>query len=152
MITLGISSFTVKVKKTGRVRGPNLSDPQLKVIGEAMVDAQKKRWDDGINAEGNAARALSKKYFFMKRAATHQTSPIRDMKMTGVTVANFTLRKASGGIIRAENTSRAARDHANRAQGAEQMIGFAGSDQIAVFRESQLQYGVLLQKAWVPIG
>jgi hypothetical protein len=142
----------VKVTKSGRLRGPDLSDPQLKIIGDAMVKAQKARWDDGVNAEGNQAKPLSKKYFFMKRAYTHQTSPIRDMKMTGATVANFTLRKANNGTIRAENTSRAGRSHANRAQSFEEMIGFAGSDQIAVFRESQLQYGLFLQKAWVPIG
>jgi hypothetical protein len=144
--------LNVKVTKTGRVRGPNLSDPQLKAIGDAMVKAQKARWDDGVNASGNQAKPLSKKYFFMKRSVLHQTSPIRDMKMTGATVANFSLRKANNGVIRAENTTRAARDHANRAQGAEEMIGFAGSDQIVVFRESQLQYGLFLQKAWVPIG
>ena len=144
--------LTIKVKKTGRLRGPDLGDPQLKIIGDAMVAAQKQRWDDGINADGNQAKPLSRKYFFMKRAYTHQTSPIRDMKMTGATVNNFTLRKANNGTVRAENTARGPRSHANRAQGYDQMIGLAGSDQIAIFRESQLQYGLLLQKAWVPIG
>lgn len=144
--------LNVKVTKTGRLRGPDLSDPQLKAIGDAMVESQKARWDDGVNAEGNQAKPLSKKYFFMKRGFTHQLSPIRDMKMTGATVANFTLRKASNGIVRAENTSRAGRLHANRAQGYEEMIGFAGTDQNRIFRESQLQYGLLLQRAWVPIG
>jgi hypothetical protein len=56
------------------------------------------------------------------------------------------------GVIRAENTSRETRRRAQRAQKAEEMIGFAGSDQILVFREAQKQYGTWLKKAWVPIG
>lgn len=142
----------VVVKKTGRLRAPNLEDPQLKAIGEVMVTAQKARWDDGINASGTAAKKLSKRYFFIKRKYTRQAAPIRDMKMTGATVANFGLRKAAHGVIRAENTTRETRRRATAAQQAEDMIGFAASDQLAVFRASQLQYGIFLQKAWVPIG
>ena len=144
--------LTIRVKKTGRLKGPNLSDPQLKAIGDEMVKAQKERWDDGLNANGNQAKALSKKYFFEKRKYTGQTAPIRDMHMTGETVKNFGLRRASNGQIRAENSTRITRAKASRAQKAEEMIGFAGTDQIAVFRATQLQYGIHLQKAWIPIG
>lgn len=142
----------IQVKKTGRVKGPNLEDPQLKAIGEEMVKVQKQRWDDGLNASGNQAKRLSFKYFKEKQKYTGQANPIRDMTMTGETVKNFSLRRASQGSIRAENTSRLTRQKATRAQKAEEMIGFAGSDQIAIFKASQLQYGIYLQKAWVPIG
>jgi hypothetical protein len=144
--------LTVKVKKTGRMKGPDLSDPALKQIGDEMLKAQFRRWDDGLNANGSQAKKLSFKYFKEKQKYTGQTSPIRDMKMTGETIKNFTLRRASQGQIRAENTSRVCRGKAQRAQKAEEMIGFAGSDQIAVFRATQLQYGIHLQKAWIPIG
>jgi hypothetical protein len=142
----------INVKKTGRVREPNLADPQLRAIGDVMVAAQKARWDDGLNADGLPGKKLSKRYFFIKRKYTRQVSPIRDMKMTGDTLKNFALRKAANGVIRAENTTRETRRRANKAQDSEQMIGLSGSDQVAIFRASQLQYGILLQKAWVPIG
>jgi hypothetical protein len=118
-----------------------------------MVAAQKDRWSKAINAEGNAAKPLSKKYFFMKRKAMGgRGRPVRDMKMTGVTVENFQLRKAINGIIRAENTTREARKHATKSQKIEEMIGFAGTDQIGVFKDAQAQYGKWPQKAWIPIG
>ena len=144
--------LTIRVKKTGRLKGPNLSDPQLKAIGDEMVKAQKERWDDGLNANGNQAKKLSFKYFKEKQKFTGQANPIRDMHMTGETVKNFGLRRASNGQIRAENSTRITRAKASRAQKAEEMIGFAGTDQIAVFRATQLQYGIHLQKAWIPIG
>lgn len=146
----------VKVKKTGRMKGPNLSDPQLKRIGEVMVKAQLERWSKGINAYGNPARKLSVKYAIAKGSYLRKHGiggrPIRDMKMTGLTVKNFSLRKAADNTIRAENTSREARAHASRANKLEEMIGFAGSDQIAVFQATQQEYGKYLQKAWVTIG
>lgn len=146
------SRFTVKVKRTGRVQPANLDNGPLTEIGRLMVKAQLQRWSQGVNAEGNKAKPLSKRYLFIKQAYTKVHRPIRDMKMTGRTVANFQLRKAVNGTIRAENTTRAERTKAQRAQGYEEMIGFAGSDQMTVFRASQIQYGNWLQKAWIPIG
>lgn len=142
----------VKVKRTGRVKEPNLSDPQLKTIGEEMVNTQKARWAKAINAEGNAAKKLSVKYFFIKRKLHGGGRPVRDMNLSGATIKNFSLRKANNGQIRAENTSRATRKSATGAQGIEPMIGFAGTDQNSIFKASQLQYGIYLQRAWVPIG
>jgi hypothetical protein len=142
----------MKVKRTGRVKAPNLSDPQLKAVGEEMVTAQKLRWEKAINAEGNAAKKLSVKYFFIKRKVRGVSRPVRDMNLSGQTLANFSLRKAAAGQIRAENSTRITRKRAAGAQNVEQMIGFAGTDQISLFKASQLQYGIYLQKAWVPIG
>jgi hypothetical protein len=142
----------VKVKRTGRVKEPNLSDPQLKIIGEEMVTTQKLRWSKAVNAEGNAAKKLSVKYFFIKRKLRGVSRPVRDMNLSGATIKNFSLRKASNGQIRAENTSRATRKSATGANNIEQMIGFAGTDQNSLFKASQLQYGIYLQRAWVPIG
>lgn len=140
----------VRVTKTGRVRGPNLSDPQLKAVGDAMVAAQLERWSKAINADGNPAKKLSVRYAIIKQKSLGK-KPVRDMSMTGMTVANFKLRKAAQGVIRAENSTRMARAHATRASLYEQMIGFAGTDQVAIFRASQEQYGKWLQKAWVPV-
>jgi len=145
-------SVKIQVKKTGRVRPPMLDDPQLKAIGDIMVREQKQRWDDGVTADGIHGKKLSRRYFFIKRKFTKQVAPIRDMKMTGATVANFSLRRASRGMIRAENTTRETRKRATTAQQYADMIGFAASDQIAIFRASQAQYGQYLQKAWVPLG
>ena len=142
----------IKVKQTGRVRVPNLSDPQLKAIGDAMVAAQKARWAKAIDADGQPAKKLSVKYFFEKRKYKGGGTPVRDMNMTGATVANFSLRRAAQNQIRAENTTRAARAHALRAQSYEEMIGFAVSDARVVITESQNQYGEYVKRAWIPVG
>jgi hypothetical protein len=142
---------SIKVKQTGRFRPANLDQGPLTIIGNAMVAAQKLRWSKGKNTDGMSAKPLAKKSFFIKRKFRNINRPIRDMQMTGGTIQNFTLRKAVNNVIRAENTSRSARAKAQRAQKYEDMIGFAGSDQIVVFRSAQAQYGKWLQTAWVPL-
>jgi hypothetical protein len=143
--------ISVKVPRTGRVRMPQLDNGPLTTIGKAMVAAQLVRWSKGINAEGNPAKKLSVKYAIIKQKTLHKKA-IRDMQMTGTLAKNFALRKASNGVIKAENTSRLARDHARRADQYEQMIGFAGSDQITVFNEAEKQYGKWMQTAWIPVN
>ena len=91
------------------------------------------------------------KYAIIKQKFLHKR-PVRDMQMTGDLIKNFSLRKAAEGTIRAENTTRLERAKATRAQGYEEMIGFAGSDQSLVLTEAQIQYGAWLTKAWIPIG
>src|SRR4030095_11738540 len=100
------ASLNVKVKRTGRVKPPNLADPQLKTIGEEMVAAQKLRWGKASKAEGNVAKKRAVKYFFIKRKVRGVGRPVRDMNLSGQTIANFSLRKAAGGQIRAENSTR----------------------------------------------
>jgi hypothetical protein len=142
----------IKVKQSGRLRTPNLSDPALKAIGEAMVVEQKARWAKAIDADGQPAKKLSVKYFFLKRKYKGGGSPKRDMNMTGVTIANFSLRRAAESQIRAENTTRAGRAHAQRAQSYDEMIGFAISDAKVVIGEAQTQYGEYVKRAWIPIS
>lgn len=145
--------FQVKVKRTGRVQVPRLDGGQMQELGETMVAAQKARWAKGMDADGVIARQLSKSYSIVKKKYRNvRGTPLRDNRMTGVLVKNFTLRKAIGNTIRAENTSREGRAHANRAQGYEQMIGLAASDQVVIFRKAQDMYGSALKRAWVPIG
>jgi hypothetical protein len=140
----------VKVTKTGRVRGPNLSDPQLKIIGEQMLAAQKQRWAQGLDADGLQAKPLSKQYAVIKQKA--KGNVLRNMSFTGKTVENFSLRKAADGKIRAENTTRLERAKAQRSQSYDQMIGFAVSDIKVVMNESQKQYQEYVKTAWIPLG
>jgi hypothetical protein len=65
---------------------------------------------------------------------------------------NFILRKAINGVIRAENTSREARQHARQAQLHEEMIGLSGSDQAALYRDVQTAYGALAKNAWYQVN
>lgn len=139
----------IKVVETGRIRGPNLSDPALKAIGDKMVAAQLDRWSRSIDASGQPAKKLSVKYAIIKQAYLHKR-PTRDMRMTGKTIANFSLRKAANGVIRAENTTRLERAKALRANSYDQMIGFAISDNKVVFDETQVQFGQWVAKAWIP--
>jgi len=145
------NSVKIGVTQTGRVRGPNLSDQALKAIGDKMVAEQKARWAKAVNADGQPAKKLSVKYAIIKQKTLHKR-PVRDMWMTGATVKNFTLRKAANGVIRAENTTRLERAKALRANGYEQMIGFAVTDANVVFGEAQVQYGQYLKNAWIPLG
>jgi hypothetical protein len=142
----------IKVKRTGRVRTPQLIDPQMKAIGEEMVAAQKERWRDAISANGVPAKKLSVKYFIEKRKYHGGGTPVRDMNMTGRTIKNFQLRKATVDKIRAENTTRNERAKAMRAQNYEEMIGFSIQDAQAVISEAKHQYGQYVRKAWIPVG
>lgn len=144
--------WTVRVKRSGRVRGANLDQGALTYIGRLMVQAQKQRWSKGITAEDQAAPKLSKKYLFEKRKKRGVHRPIRDMHLTGETIANFQLRKAVNNIIRAEPTQRETRRRAMRSVSYAAMIGFASSDSRVVFNAAKLKYGQALSKAWIPIG
>lgn len=132
----------VKVTKRGRIRAPNLDNGALTSIGRAMVKAQLLRWAAGVNADGQPAKPLSKRYGFQKSAfrGLEKGAAIRDNKMTGALVDNFTLRKAIQGKIRAEPTQRSAREHATKAQRYDQMIGFAQSDIEVVYSKTIDQY------------
>jgi DNA-binding TFAR19-related protein (PDSD5 family) len=143
---------SIQVKKTGRIRPPKLDNSKLTAIGVRMVENQKYRWSLGVNASGAKAKKLSVKYFFEKRGYQKGGTPIRDNVMTGLMKQNFTLRRATEGVIRAENTSREARAHAQRSQGYEEMIGFAPNEQLAVIRLARSEYGNYVEKAWIPIG
>jgi len=144
------ASMNIKVKRTGRVRPPNLPDAQLKAIGDKMVAEQKARWARHQDASGQEAAKLSVKYAIIKQAVLHKR-PYRDMSMTGRTVKNFQLRKASDGKIRAENTTRLERAKALRANKYDQMIGFANTDAKVVFDASQAEFGQWVNRAWIPL-
>jgi hypothetical protein len=145
-----MAALKMKVTKTGKVRGPNLSDPQLRIIGDRMVAEQTARWARAYNASGNPAKNLSVKYAIIKQKVLKKRA-VRDMVMTGATLKNFTLRKAAEGRIRAENTTRLQRKSALRANSYDQMIGFALTDFKAVTDETQGQYGQWAEKAWLPL-
>ena len=141
----------IKVKQTGRVKQPKLDQGPLTRIGQDMVARQKARWANHLNASGVQAKPLSKKYTFIKKKYTGVARPYRDNVMTGIMRDNFTLRKAIEGDIRAENTTRLARAHANGAVKFEDMIGFSGPEQMAIFRDFQVEYGQWVKRAWVQI-
>jgi hypothetical protein len=140
--------FQIKVDKSGYIAPPLLTDVQLKDIGNVMVQAQKERWSHGINAQDQKARPLAK--VTAKGKATFGKNPIRDMDMTGVVRQNFTLRKWTMSNIRAENTSRAGRMHARKAQIFERMIGISPRDRDIIFAHAYRAYGFYLQSAWRP--
>jgi len=147
----------VSVKQKGRVRPPRLDGGVLQGIGEVMVERQKERWSKHVNAAGNTAKPLSKRYTFIKKNFLKKQgiiigAPYRDVKLTGLLIENFQLRKAINGVIRAENTTKKARDHANGMQGQEEMIGFSGPEQMAAFRNFQAFYGQWVKRAWFQLN
>jgi len=143
--------LNVRVTKSGKVKKATLDQGPLTAIGEKMVAAQKLRWSKGIDANDQGAKPLSKRYLFIKQKIRGVHRPIRDMHLSGETLANFGLRKAINGVIRAENSTRKTRARAQGAQAFAQMIGLSGTDQIVVFNEAQRQYGEALKQAWIPV-
>jgi hypothetical protein len=144
------ASMNIQVKRTGRVRPPKLLDPQLAAIGKKMVAEQKARWARSVDASGQSAKKLSVRYAIIKQAVLHKRAK-RDMSLTGKTIRNFTLRKASLGVIRAENTTRYERTKARACNDYDQMIGFALTDAKVVFDGAQAEFGKWVNKAWIPL-
>ena len=142
----------VKVKQTGHIKAPKLDGGRLTRIGNQIVAEQKARWAKHKNAYGNEAKPLSKKYTFIKKKALGLGRPYRDMRgIEGLVIPNFLLRKAIHNEIRAENTSRKARQHARQAQAYDEMIGFSGPEQVSLYRNVNNEYAGLLKTAWVQI-
>jgi len=140
----------ITVPRTGRVRAPKLTDPQLKLIGDRMVAEQKARWAKSVNADGQLAKKLSVKYAIIKQKLLHKR-PVRDMWLTGATVKNFALRKAGDGRIRAENTTVKERAKAKWCNQIDQMIGFALTDAKVIFSQTQVEYDNYAKTAWIPV-
>ena len=138
----------IKVTRTGRVKAPVLDGGKLTAIGNLMVTEQKQRWSKAVSADGSAAPPLSKKYIFIKAKIRRINRPVRDMNLTGTVLQNFMLRKAINSIVRAEPTSRLAREKARGAERYAQMIGFAPSDEKAVYAAAQKEYGELVKALW----
>lgn len=141
----------ISVIKTGKFRKPVLDNAQLTAIGTGMVAKQKARWAAALNADDQKAKPLSKPYLYKKARIRKTNRPVRDLHLTGLLLENFRLRKAIDGIIRAEPTSRAGRQHATSATRDDQMIGFSLSDAKQVYDETERQYGRLAEKMWFQI-
>lgn len=143
----------IKVKRTGRIKSPKLDNAKLTLIGNEMVAQQQYRWARHVNANGQTAKPLSKKYTFIKKKALGIAGrPYRDMRgIEGLLIPNFQLRKAVNGQIRAENTTRKARQHARQAQQYEEMIGFSGPEQVAVLKNVKKEYDAYTATAFVRI-
>lgn len=143
----------VKIKQKGRIRKPKLDNGTLTYIGNQMVAQQQYRWARHQNAYGQEAKPLSKKYTFIKKKALGiKGKPYRDMRgIEGLVIPNFQLRKAINGQIRAENTTRKARQHARQAQQYEEMIGFSGKEQVEIIRNVKQEYSALCATAWIQI-
>jgi len=149
-ISAGLAYLSVKVKQAGRMKPPNLDNGQLTAIGKQMVAEQLARWARGINADGGAAKPLSKKYTFIKKYVTGKRVPIRDNYMTGALVRNFQLRKAADGVIRAEPTQRMTRQHSIRSDQYVQMTGFSPQETVKILRNVGDSYQKYIQKGWTP--
>lgn len=142
----------LSVVKSGYIAKPTLDNSKLTRIGAGMVREQLARWAKHKNAYGNTAKPLSKRYTFIKKRVLGIARPYRDMRgLEGLVIPNFTLRKAANGQIRAENTTRKARQHARQAQGYDEMIGLSGPEQVSILRHVNSEYKALSVRAWIPI-
>lgn len=136
------------VKESGKLKALKLNAAQYRQLGNAMLAANKRRIARGINADGNPARPLSKAYEAIKRKVRRVARPIRDMRLTGVTMNSYQITRAHGGIIRAEPTTGTARTRAFMAQRLEPMIGFTPVEERAVIKEARAMFGKYVQVSW----
>lgn len=166
-----MANLKVSVKRSVRLRGPNLDNGALTKIGEVMVATIKARIAQGLDADGNKALPLSRSYAifkagYLKRNRGIGTNrPIRDLSLSGVSMQNYTLRRASDNVIRADATTRMARLKLTQGQeqrrknkgvtttlGTSQMFGWEGRNVVDVLAETKKQYGNFVKKAVIPIG
>ena len=166
-----MASVKVSVKRSVRLRGPNLDNGALTKIGEVMVATMKTRIAQGMDADGNKALPLSRSYaifktgYLKKNRGIGTNRPIRDLSLSGVSMQNYTLRRASDNVIRADATTRMARLKLTQGQqqqrkkkgvtttlGTSQMFGWEGRTVVAVLAETKKQYGNFAKKAVIPIG
>jgi hypothetical protein len=161
----------VTVKRSVRLRGPNLDNGALTKIGEVMVSTIKARIAQGLDADGNKALPLSRSYaifkagYLKKNRGIGTNRPIRDLSLSGESLQNYTLRRAADNVIRADATTRMARLKLTQGQqqqrkkkgvtstlGTSQMFGWEGRNVADVLAETRKQYGDLVKKAVIPIG
>lgn len=166
-----MAKLNIKVKRSVRLRGPNLDNGALTKIGEVMVATIKARIAQGRDADGNKALPLSRSYAIFKTAYLKKNRgigtnrPIRDLSLSGVSMQNYTLRRAADNVIRADATTRMARMKLTQAQqqqrkkkgatttlGTSQMFGWEGRNVADVLAEARKQYGNFVRRAVIPIG
>ena len=166
-----MASVKVSVKRSVRLRGPNLDNGALTKIGEVMVATIKARIAQGMDADGNKALPLSRSYaifktgYLKKNRGIGTNRPIRDLSLSGVSMQNYTLRRAADNVIRADATTRMARLKLTEGQqqqrkkkgvtstlGVSQMFGWEGRNVADVLAETRKQYGKFVKKAVIPIG
>ena len=166
-----MASVKVSVKRSVRLRGPNLDNGALTKIGEVMVATIKARIAQGRDADGNKALPLSRSYaifktgYLKKNRGIGTNRPIRDLSLSGVSMQNYTLRRAADNVIRADATTRMARLKLTQGQqqqrkkkgvtstlGVSQMFGWEGRNVADVLAETRKQYGNFVKKAVIPIG
>jgi hypothetical protein len=148
-------AIKIKVQKTIRLRLAKLDHAELTAIGRTMVDNQRKRWARGVSAD-NQAIPLKPRYARMKKAVLKKKgragTPLRDMSLFGVFGKSFRLRLAENNKIRAEATTRQAREHARRANRIVQMIGFSGPEFDSICNLAQKKYGAAFKRAVIRVG
>ena len=166
-----MAKVKVTVKRSVRLRGPNLDNGALTKIGEVMVSTIKARIAQGLDADGNKALPLSRSYaifkagYLKKNRGIGTNRPIRDLSLSGESLQNYTLRRAADNVIRADATTRMARLKLTQGQqqqrkkkgvtstlGTSQMFGWEGRNVADVLDETRKQYGDLVKKAVIPIG
>ena len=132
----------------GKFPPPLLQSARLRRIAQGVLNSQKERWARSINVFDRIAWPLAAVTAKGKR--TFGQPPKRNMKMTGLTVRNFGIRKYSNGQILLGNNSANAIMHAQKAQIFGQMIGFSPNDQIVLKVLADREFSQWLQTSWEP--
>ena len=166
-----MANVKVSVKRTVRLKAPKLDGGALTRIGTVMVASIKARIARGQDADGKKALPLSKSYaifksgYLKKNRGIGTNRPIRDLSLTGVSMQNYTLRRAMDNVIRADATTRMARLKLTEGQrqqrkakgvistlGISQMFGWEGKNVAEVLAETRKEYGKYAKNAVIPIG
>jgi hypothetical protein len=137
--------FGVKIGKLAQLK---LSAAEYRAIGDAAVDRMKMRILQGVNADNQRAKPLSKKYAALKAEMRHTRRPIRDMFLSGMTLTDYRVQRAYGGVIEAYPSSTEAQKRAILAQHIDPMFGFTDAEEKEVVKQVRLMYGRNAKTIW----
>ena len=141
-----------EVKQAGSLKPLKLSSDQYRTLGNAMIEANKKRIAKGVNIYDEKAKPLHPRYAKFKAKKRGVRRPIRDLNLTGLTLRSFAVKRAYGGIIRCEPSGAVARRRAYFSQFREPLIGFTSYEEKAVVAVVRRMFGRQAQLLWKPVS
>ena len=123
-------AFSINVKQRVVLVSPVFSQSQMRGIGQAAIRTEKARLASGVNVNDAPAKPLSRNYARRKRRI--RGSAIRDLNLTGSTIAALGIVESSPlsvviGFTTPEAARRAALD-----ENVDQMVGLSPHDQVVV--------------------
>ena len=129
--------MSVQITINRRDRNPFRVD--MRKVGEVAVRAIRERTARGVNSQDQPAKALTPAYAKAKLRAGAQ--PIRDLRLTGGTIAALAVTEVSAGRVVIGFNDASAELRAKRDEAVEPMLKLSPRDKQIVMRAMQQNVG-----------